>query len=138
MAVRIGVGMGLGGFPFESMREFHGWLDFCDGSGIDSIWHSDRVISREIALEPMTLLSVIAGATSRLKFGTNAVVLPFRDRRSTEFYFPWNFKETTFSQTRERDDSILFSFFESYAGGRSMSTELEREKKKKNCHVVTE
>jgi probable F420-dependent oxidoreductase len=61
------------------MREFHGWLDFCDGSGIDSIWHSDRVISREIALEPMTLLSVIAGATSRLKFGTNAVVLPFRD-----------------------------------------------------------
>lgn len=71
--------MGLGGFPFESMREFHHWLDFCDGSGIDSIWQSDRVISREIALEPMTLLSVIAGATRRLKFGTNAVVLPFRD-----------------------------------------------------------
>ena len=27
----------------------------------------------------MTLLSVIAGATRRLKFGTNAVVLPFRE-----------------------------------------------------------
>jgi probable F420-dependent oxidoreductase len=27
----------------------------------------------------MTLLSMIAGATQRLKFGTNAVVLPFRD-----------------------------------------------------------
>jgi probable F420-dependent oxidoreductase len=79
MAVRIGVGMGLGGFPFESIREFHDWLDLCDDSSIDSIWQSDRVISREIALEPMTLLSVVAGATSRLKFGTNAVVLPFRD-----------------------------------------------------------
>jgi probable F420-dependent oxidoreductase len=79
MAVRIGVGMGLGGFPFESMREFHGWLDVCEDSKIDSIWQSDRVISREIALEPMTLLSVIAGATTRLKFGTNAIVLPFRD-----------------------------------------------------------
>jgi len=79
MAVRIGVGMGLGGFPFESMRQFHDWLDLCERSSIDSIWQSDRVISREIALEPMTLLSVIAGATSRLKFGTNAVVLPFRD-----------------------------------------------------------
>ncbi len=79
MAVRIGVGMGLGGFPFESMRDFHSWLDLCEATKIDSIWQSDRVISREIALEPMTLLSVIAGATRRLKFGTNAVVLPFRD-----------------------------------------------------------
>lgn len=79
MAVRIGIGMGLGGFPFETMREFHAWLDFCDASTIDSIWHSDRVVSREIAFEPLTLLSVIAGATQRLKFGTNAVVLPFRD-----------------------------------------------------------
>lgn len=79
MSVRIGIGMGLGGFPFESMHEFHAWLDLCEDSRIDSIWQSDRVVSREIALEPMTLLSVIAGATRRLKFGTNAVVLPFRD-----------------------------------------------------------
>jgi probable F420-dependent oxidoreductase len=61
------------------MNEFRRWLDVCEDSAIDSIWHSDRVVSREIALEPMTLLSVIAGATKRLKFGTNAVVLPFRD-----------------------------------------------------------
>lgn len=71
--------MGLGGFPFESIREFHTWLEFCDASKIDSIWQSDRVVSREPALEPMTLLSVVAGATQRLKFGTNAIVLPFRD-----------------------------------------------------------
>jgi probable F420-dependent oxidoreductase len=77
MAVRIGVGSGR--FPFESIRAFRTWLDLCENSAIDSIWQSDRVVSREMALEPMTLLSMIAGATERLKFGTNAVVLPFRD-----------------------------------------------------------
>jgi len=79
MSVRIGIGLGLGGFPFESMKRFHSWLEVCEASKIDSIWQSDRVVSREPALEPLTLLSVIAGATRRLKFGTNAVVLPFRD-----------------------------------------------------------
>ena len=79
MSVRIGVGLGLGGFPFETIRDVRRWLDACEDSSIDSIWQSDRVISRDPALEPMTLLSVIAGATHRLKFGTNAVVLPFRD-----------------------------------------------------------
>jgi len=79
MTVRIGVGLGLGGFPFETIRDFRRWLDACEDSSIDSIWQSDRVISRDPALEPMTLLAMIAGATQRLKFGTNAVVLPFRD-----------------------------------------------------------
>jgi alkanesulfonate monooxygenase SsuD/methylene tetrahydromethanopterin reductase-like flavin-dependent oxidoreductase (luciferase family) len=77
MAVRIGIGSGR--FPFESVRKFRAWLDLCENSAIDSIWQSDRVVSRELALEPMTLLSIVAGATERLKFGTNAVVLPFRD-----------------------------------------------------------
>ena len=79
MAVRIGIGLGLGGFPFDSIDAFRRWLDLCEDSAIDSIWQSDRVISRDLALEPMALLSVIAGATQRLKIGTNAVVLPFRD-----------------------------------------------------------
>ena len=79
MAVRIGVGLGIGGFPFATIHEFRQWLDVCEDSKIDSIWQSDRVVSRDLALEPLTLLSVVAGATTRLKFGTNAVVLPFRD-----------------------------------------------------------
>ena len=79
MAVRIGIGMGLGGFPFETIDAFRHWVDVCEDSAIDSIWQSDRVVSRDPALEPITLLSVVAGATRRLKFGTNAVVLPFRD-----------------------------------------------------------
>lgn len=79
MAVRIGIGLGLGGFPFASMRAFRDWLEFCEGSSIDSIWQSDRVVSRDPAYEPLALLAVVAGATRRLKLGTNAIVLPFHD-----------------------------------------------------------
>ncbi|MBK7951069.1 MAG: TIGR03619 family F420-dependent LLM class oxidoreductase [Deltaproteobacteria bacterium] len=79
MAVRIGIGLGIGGFPFASIGEFRAWLDRCEDSRIDSIWQSDRVVSRDPALEPLTLLSVVAGATRRLKLGTNAIVLPFHD-----------------------------------------------------------
>jgi probable F420-dependent oxidoreductase len=79
MAVRIGIGPGLGGFPFETIDAFRSWLDFCEDSRIDSIWQSDRVISRDPAMEPLTLLALVAGATRRLKLGTNAIVLPFRD-----------------------------------------------------------
>ncbi len=79
MAVRIGIGLGLGRFPFDSIAELREWLALCEDSSIDSIWQSDRVVSRVPALEPLALLSVIAGATRRLKLGTNAVVLPFRE-----------------------------------------------------------
>ncbi|MCB9378082.1 MAG: TIGR03619 family F420-dependent LLM class oxidoreductase [Holophagales bacterium] len=79
MAVRIGIGLGLGGFPFATISEFRRWVDQCEDSAIDSIWQSDRVVSRDPALEPLTLLAVVAGATRRLKLGTNAIVLPFHD-----------------------------------------------------------
>lgn len=77
MAVRVGVG--LGRFNFAEMDGFRAWLDLCEGSQIDSIWHSDQVISRETFHEPLSLLAVVAGATRRLKIGTNAVVIGFRD-----------------------------------------------------------
>jgi probable F420-dependent oxidoreductase len=79
MAVRIGIGLGLGGFPFASIAAFRAWVDLCEDSTIDSIWQSDRVVSRDPALEPLALLAVVAGATRRLKLGTNAIVLPFHD-----------------------------------------------------------
>ena len=77
MSVRIGIGFGR--FPFESMKTFRSWLDVCEDGGIDSLWQSDRILCREPYHETLTLLSVVAGATERLKIGMNAVVLGFRD-----------------------------------------------------------
>jgi len=75
----IKVGIGFGRFPFENIKTFRSWLDTCEDGGIDSIWQSDRALSRIDYHEPLTLLSVVAGATQRLKIGMNAVVLGFRD-----------------------------------------------------------
>lgn len=77
MAVRIGIG--LSRYPFEDTAGFRTWLDVCEKSRIDSVWQSDQVLARTPSPEPLSLLSVIAGATERLKIGTNAVVLGFRD-----------------------------------------------------------
>ena len=77
MSVRIG--LGLAGFPFTSPSAFLDWIDLCEDSPIDSVWLSERLVSPQPVLEPLTAFGVIAGRTRRLKFGMNATVLPFRD-----------------------------------------------------------
>ncbi len=75
----IGIGLGLAGFPFTGPRAFLNWIDLCEAQGVDSVWLSERVVSRQPQLELMTTFGVIAGRTERLKFGMNAIVLPIRD-----------------------------------------------------------
>lgn len=77
MSVRIG--LGAAGLPFSGPAAFGRWLEYCDESGIDSVWFSDRLISPAPLLEPMTAMSFVAGRTRHLKFGMNAIVLPLRD-----------------------------------------------------------
>jgi probable F420-dependent oxidoreductase len=52
-------------------------VDYCEEVGIDSIWHSDQLVSQ--MLEPMAMLAALAGRTRRMRFGTNALILPFRE-----------------------------------------------------------
>ena len=52
MAIRMGVGFGR--FPFEDIAAFREWLDYCEASEIDSIWQSDRILSKDPHLEPLT------------------------------------------------------------------------------------
>ncbi len=77
MSVRIGLGMSA--FPFSSPRAMWHWVEACEDSPIDSIWQTDRLVSTESFLEPLTALSVLAGGTTRMKFGMNVLVLPLRD-----------------------------------------------------------
>jgi probable F420-dependent oxidoreductase len=77
MSVRIG--LGIANFPFSSAAAFWRWVDVCEESDLDSIWCSDRLATPLPFLEPMSAMAALAGATSRIKFGMNAVVLPFRD-----------------------------------------------------------
>lgn len=75
----ISAGLGLAGFPFDSVADFWAWVDLCDAGGVDSIWQSDRIISSEPMLECMSLMAALAGRTRRLKFGMNVASLGLRD-----------------------------------------------------------
>ena len=75
----IGIGLGLAGFPFSTPKAFLNWIDLCEERGVDSVWLSERIVSRQPQLELMTTFGVIAGRTDRLKFGMNAIVVSLRD-----------------------------------------------------------
>jgi probable F420-dependent oxidoreductase len=75
----ISVGLGLMEFPFSGARDYWRWVDMCEAGGVDSIWQTDRLLSREPMLECMSAMAALAGRTRRLKFGMNVVSLALRD-----------------------------------------------------------
>lgn len=75
MSVRIGIGPGLAA-PLAP-GDYWRWVDFCEDSGIDSIWHSDQLLGP--TLEPVAMLAALAARTRRMRFGSNAIVASFRD-----------------------------------------------------------
>ena len=77
MGLRCGIG--LAGFPFEDAAGFWRWIELCERNDVDSFWQSDRLVSRDPQLESMSTMAALAGGTSRMKFGMNVTVVPFRD-----------------------------------------------------------
>ena len=75
----IGIGIGLGRFPFETGKEYFHWVTYCEASGIDSIWQTDRLVSKEPNLETLAAMAAIAGATERIRFGMNVASIALRD-----------------------------------------------------------
>jgi probable F420-dependent oxidoreductase len=79
MARNIAVGVGIMEYPFQTADGFWRWVDLCEQGGLDSIWQTDRIVSRAPILESMTTLAAIAGRTRRLKFGVNVVSVALRE-----------------------------------------------------------
>lgn len=77
--MKVRVGVGTAGFAFDSARDFFAFAERCEAAGVDSLWQSDRLVGTEPQLETMAAMASLAGATSRIKFGMNAVVVPHRD-----------------------------------------------------------
>lgn len=75
----ISAGLGLDEFPFNDHRQFWRWVALCDDGGVDSIWQSDRLISREPHLECMSTMAALAGGSQRIKFGMNVASMALRD-----------------------------------------------------------
>ena len=79
MSRNIAIGLGLTEFPFSGVDGYWRWIDLCESGGVDSIWQTDRMVSREPVLECMSVMAALAGRTRRLKFGVNVLSLAFRD-----------------------------------------------------------
>jgi len=61
----IAVGLGLMEFPFDGPASYWRWVDMCETGGVDSLWQTDRLLSREPMLECMTAMAAQAGRTRR-------------------------------------------------------------------------
>ena len=79
MARNIAVGIGIMDYPFQTSDGFWRWVDLCEQGGLDSIWQTDRIVSRTPVLECMTMLAAVAGRTRRIKFGVNVVSVALRE-----------------------------------------------------------
>src|SRR6476619_5053901 len=75
----VAIGLGCAEFPFSGAVAYWRWIDMCEAGGVDSIWQTDRIVSRQPFLESMTTMAALAGRTRRMKFGMNVVSLAFRD-----------------------------------------------------------
>jgi probable F420-dependent oxidoreductase len=75
----VRIGIGIASNPFSDPSAFWRWVDLCEGSGVDSLWQTDRQVSSQPHLEAMSVMASLAGATSRMRFGMNAVVVSLRD-----------------------------------------------------------
>jgi probable F420-dependent oxidoreductase len=75
----VAIGLGCSEFPFSGTAAYWRWIDMCEAGGVDSIWQTDRIVSRQPFLESLTTMAALAGRTRRIRFGMNVVSLAFRD-----------------------------------------------------------
>jgi probable F420-dependent oxidoreductase len=75
----VAIGIGLMDYPFAQAGDYWRWVDLCEAGGIDSIWQTDRLVSKTPILECMSVMAALAGRTRRLRFGMNVVSLALRD-----------------------------------------------------------
>jgi alkanesulfonate monooxygenase SsuD/methylene tetrahydromethanopterin reductase-like flavin-dependent oxidoreductase (luciferase family) len=79
----IGVGLGMATYTFSSAEGYWGWVKRCDEAGVDSLWQTDRLVSKEPFLECMSVMAGLAGATKKVKFGMNVASMGLRDPLQT-------------------------------------------------------
>ena len=75
----VAIGLGFAEFPFADVGAYWRWVDMAEAEGVDSLWQTDRIVSREPILECITTMAALAGRTRRIKFGMNVASVGLRD-----------------------------------------------------------
>jgi alkanesulfonate monooxygenase SsuD/methylene tetrahydromethanopterin reductase-like flavin-dependent oxidoreductase (luciferase family) len=79
MAGKVRAGLGMAVFPFDAPKDLFAFAERCEAWGVDSLWQTDRLQGGDGQLEALATMATLAGCTSRIKFGMNAVVASLRD-----------------------------------------------------------
>jgi len=76
--VKIGIGFGLWSYGLPLAEAICNYAELAEAVGLDSIWLSDHIVTRNPTLDISCLFAMIAGRTKRLKMGPSVLTLPAR------------------------------------------------------------
>jgi alkanesulfonate monooxygenase SsuD/methylene tetrahydromethanopterin reductase-like flavin-dependent oxidoreductase (luciferase family) len=77
--VKIGIGFGLWRLGMPSPETICSYAERAEDAGIDSIWLSDHIVSRQPDLDITCIMSMFAARTKKIKMGPSVLTLPARD-----------------------------------------------------------
>jgi probable F420-dependent oxidoreductase len=77
--IKIGVGFSAVRGRIPSGDEIGAFAERVEALGLDSIWPSDHIVSRQPSLDVACLMALFAARTKRIKMGPSVLILPPRD-----------------------------------------------------------
>jgi probable F420-dependent oxidoreductase len=77
--IKIGIGFGIWRQGLPSPESIVAYAERAEDLGIDSIWLSDHIVSREPSLDTSCVMALFAARTKRIKMGPSVLTLPARD-----------------------------------------------------------
>lgn len=77
--VKIGVGFSVSRAGIPGPDEICAFAERVEELGLDSIWPSDHIVSRQPSLDVACLMALFAARTRRIKMGPSVLSLPARD-----------------------------------------------------------
>jgi probable F420-dependent oxidoreductase len=78
-AVKIGIGFGQWQYGLPEPELLCRYAEIAEEVGLDSIWLSDHIVTRNPTLDITCLFAMIAARTKRLKMGPSVLTLPARN-----------------------------------------------------------
>ncbi|HEY8515597.1 MAG TPA: LLM class flavin-dependent oxidoreductase [Candidatus Binatia bacterium] len=77
--IKIGIGFSISRAGIPDADEICAFAERAEELGIDSIWPSDHIVSRQPSLDVACLMALFAARTKRIKMGPSVLSLPARD-----------------------------------------------------------
>jgi len=77
--IKIGIGFGIWRQGMPTPETICTYAERAEDLGIDSIWLSDHIVSRQPSLDTACVMATFAARTKRIKMGPSVLTLPARD-----------------------------------------------------------